>query len=118
LVECKPHRSQSPIRECHGGSELEIEKARKLTTLSQNSVQATAHPRMLVPHIAYVVVLCYVEKHLVCLQVVEALIRRPHVMADNSINFPAHTQIKMTAYSSEPQHLIPLNSTNSSDDTI
>ena len=117
-AECKTYLSQSPTTECQGGSELETARARKWTLLSRNTVQATAYSRKVLSQTGCVVVLCYVEKYLDCLQVVEALITRPHVMADNSINCPAHTQTKMTAFSSEPQYLIPVKSTSFSDQKI
>jgi hypothetical protein len=62
-----------------GNTEVVTSQQYSLWSL-QNPPQATAYSRMLLPHTGCVVVLSHVEKqHLVCLQVIQALITKPHM---------------------------------------
>ena len=55
-------------------------KGQEVNRPKHSSVQATAYSRMLLSQTGCVMVLSHVEKqHLVCLQVAEALITRPHM---------------------------------------
>jgi hypothetical protein len=68
-------------------SDLKIAEVRKWTTVGRSIVQATSYSRMFSPHCECVVALRHVEKHLVCLEVTEALSTTPTCQVDNSTIF-------------------------------